>query len=68
MDNAGIGLAAGDVYRFLASNGAATVAELTRATGHKEATIHEAIGWLAREDKVVGAPSGRTTRWALAQC
>lgn len=68
MNSADIGTTAGDVYRFLASNGSATVADLKRATGHGQATVHQAIGWLAREDKIISTRSGRTTRWTIAQC
>jgi len=60
-----IGTVAGDVYRFLHANGPATVSQLKKATGHKEAFINLAIGWLAREDKVAREASGRTTRWSL---
>lgn len=65
MDSA-IGETAGDVYRFLEQNGAATVSGLRKGTGHKESAIHQAIGWLARENKVVRDTAGRATRWTLA--
>jgi len=68
MNKVEIGMAAGDVHCFLEANGAATVAELKRATGHKEATIHQAIGWLAREDKLTSEASGRTVRWSVSRC
>jgi hypothetical protein len=61
-----IGSAAGDVYRYLESKGAATVAQLKRATGFTESLVCLAIGWLAREHKVERVPKGRTTRWSLA--
>ena len=62
----GIGTAAGDVYHCLESNGPATVTAIKKATGHKDATVAMAIGWLAREDKVVRNSSGRSTKWVLA--
>ena len=61
-----IGFAAGDVYQHLGSNGSATVAQLKKVTGRKDAEINQAIGWLAREDKIGRQQSGRTVRWGLA--
>ena len=61
-----IGLTAGEVYRVLEVNGPASAAQLKKATGCKDKAIHQAIGWLAREDKVVRLTRGRTVRWALA--
>jgi len=61
-----IGTAAGDVYRHLAGNGPASVTALKKATGHKDATVAMALGWLAREDKVARATHGRSTKWTLA--
>ena len=62
----GISTTAGDVYRCLESNGPASVTAIKKATGHKDATVAMAIGWLAREDKVVRNSSGRSTKWVLA--
>ncbi len=61
-----IGTAAGEVYRFLETNGPASATQLKKAIGERDAAIHQAIGWLAREDKVVRLDSGRTVRWTLA--
>ena len=61
-----IGPAAGDVYRCLESNGPATVSAIKKATGHKDATVAMALGWLAREDKVARVAHGRSTKWVLA--
>ena len=61
-----IGSAAGDVYRCLESNGSATLSAIKKATGHKESTVAMALGWLAREDKVVRDAKGRSVRWVLA--
>ena len=61
-----IGVTAGEVYRVLEANGPASAAQLKKATGCKDKTIHQAIGWLAREDKVVRLTRGRTVRWSLA--
>ena len=63
-----IGEAAGDVYRFIEISGPVSVAQLRKATGHKESTVNLALGWLAREEKVVREPRGRTVRWDIAKC
>jgi len=60
-----IGTAAGDIYHHLSSNGEATVAQLRKATGHPETLIHQALGWLAREDKLACDATARTQRWTL---
>lgn len=62
-----IGTAAGDVYRYLASNGPATISALKKATGHRDMTVALAVGWLAREEKVARETDGRVTRWVLAE-
>jgi hypothetical protein len=63
-----IGMAAGDVYRFIEANGPATVTRLKKGTGHKDAVVCQALGWLAREDKVVREVNGRSVTWTLAKC
>ena len=65
MSSANIGGAAGDVYCALENSGSATIAQMKKMTGHKEPLIQQALGWLAREDKVVCDTSGRTARWSL---
>jgi hypothetical protein len=65
--DAHVGLAAGDVYRFLAANGPASVSQLKKGTGHKDAIVNQAIGWLAREDKIVRETQGKTVRWSVAR-
>jgi len=60
-----IGTAAGNVYRYLESNGAASIAQVKRETGLTESLTSQAIGWLAREHKVERMPEGRVTRWAV---
>lgn len=62
-----IGTAAGDIYRCLAANGPTSLSALRKATGHKDATVAMAIGWLAREDKIARDDRGRGTRWLLAE-
>ena len=61
-----IGTAAGDVYHYLAGNGPASVTALKKGTAHKDATVAMALGWLAREGKVVRVTQGRSTKWVIA--
>jgi len=48
-----IGEAAGKVWNALSGNGGATVAELARKTRLSRNVVERALGWLAREDKLV---------------
>jgi len=52
MDH-GIGQAAGKVWYHLNGDGPSTVPKIVKATGLPQALVHRAIGWLAREDKLV---------------
>ena len=52
-DNEDIGTAAGVVWGFLNDNGATSLTALTKGTGLPKELVLQAIGWLAREDKVV---------------
>jgi hypothetical protein len=61
-----IGSAAGSVYRYLEGNGPASVAQLRRATGLTDTLVCQALGWLAREHKVLRQPTPRTVKWCLA--
>jgi hypothetical protein len=47
-----IGEAAGEVWRYLRSNGEATVARIARETALPRGDVERAIGWLAREGKL----------------
>jgi hypothetical protein len=48
-----IGLMAGRIWQTLSANGEMSVAALKKALSTREPTADWAIGWLAREDKVV---------------
>jgi hypothetical protein len=52
-DNEDIGTAAGVVWGFLNDNGATSLTALTKGTDLPKELVLQAIGWLAREDKVV---------------
>jgi len=61
-----IGFAAGDVYRFIEANGPSTLTQVKKGTGRDNAAICQAIGWLAREDKVVRLQKGKAIHWVIA--
>jgi hypothetical protein len=65
--NGDIGFAAGDVYRFLETHGPATHGQIKKATGHNDAVVNQALGWLAREDNVTAEMQGRATLWRLTR-
>ena len=44
--------AAGKTWRFLGQNGQIDLGKLPQALQEKEAVVFQALGWLAREDKL----------------
>ena len=62
-----IGVAAGDVYRFLEAHGPATLGQVKKATGHRDTLVHQAMGWLAREDNVACEQQDRALVWQLTR-
>ena len=57
-----IGTAAGLVWNALNTRGELSLAQLKKAVGCKAPVFDWAVGWLAREDKIVIIPEGRTFR------
>ncbi len=55
-----IGDTAGIVWRQLTENGPMSMAKLVKAVGESRDTVMQALGWLAREDKLVVDDEGRT--------
>ncbi len=47
-----IGETAGVVWKTLSDNGPLTLAKLVKAVGGPRDLVMQAIGWLAREDKI----------------
>jgi predicted transcriptional regulator len=60
-----IGKTAGEVWRYLGKKGQTPLSELPNKVNTHPDQVHQAIGWLAREDKVKFTKEGRTTRVAL---
>ena len=44
--------AAGKTWRFLGQNGQTNVSQLAKALKEKDEVVLQALGWLAREDKI----------------
>jgi hypothetical protein len=47
-----VGLTAGNIWHYLAENGATSVAKLIRELPEEEKIIQRSIGWLAQEGKI----------------
>lgn len=61
-----IGQSAGLVWSFLAENGESSLSKVAAGTGLGKNELQRAIGWLAREDKLVITLKGRTETLSLA--
>jgi hypothetical protein len=55
-----VGEVAGVVWTKLAESGSMSMARLVKAVGEPRDTVMQAIGWLAREDKVWIEEEGRS--------
>lgn len=62
-----IGNAAGRIWQYLHGNGEASAARISRETGLTRDLTQRAIGWLAREDRLVIAKVKRTETVRLSQ-
>lgn len=60
-----IGEAAGKVWAYLDAHGQASVAKLKTGTKLPDDLLNQAIGWLAREEKIVVQRKGRTISVSL---
>jgi hypothetical protein len=54
-----IGETAGVVWKTLNTAGSMSMAKLVKATGQPRDTVMQALGWLAREDKITIEEDGR---------
>ena len=59
--------AAGKTWRFLGQNGETNVSQLPKILKEKDEVILQAIGWLAREDKINYAVKNRRTFVSLVE-
>lgn len=63
--NTEIGAAAGKVWKFLDKHGASSITKVVTETGLSKNDAQRAIGWLAKEDKLVIEMKGRTETLSL---
>lgn len=63
--NSEIGLMAGKIWQTLETKGEMSLAALKKALATKEPSADWAIGWLAREDKIVLRKERNTVKVAL---
>ena len=60
-----IGDAAGKIWNYLNENGASSATKIEKETGIGKNDVQRAIGWLAKEDKLVIDTNGRFETIAL---
>lgn len=60
-----IGAAAGKVWEYLSKNGPSSVTKITNETKIDSKDVQRAIGWLAKEDKLVIEVKGRNETVSL---
>ncbi len=60
-----IGDVAGVLWRYLGGHGAETVTKIAKETAIDSKKIQRTVGWLAKEDKVMITPRGRSELIAL---
>ncbi len=60
-----IGLAAGKIWQYLDEAGEASPSRLASATGLSAKEVQRAVGWLAREGKLLIETDGRTELFKL---
>jgi hypothetical protein len=65
LSNEMIGSMAGDVWKILAERGGQTFAGLKKSLDAPDDQVMLAVGWLAREDKLVFETNGRTITVSL---
>lgn len=60
-----IGTVAGKVWRHLGEHGGSAVAQIAKSLGESSDLVNMAVGWLARENKVVFTQASKTSTVAL---
>ncbi|MEW4564111.1 winged helix-turn-helix domain-containing protein [Bremerella sp. JC770] len=54
-----IGETSGQVWAYLSTEGPVTITKLTKEVGEKKDVVLQAVGWLARENKLFFFEKGR---------
>ncbi len=57
----------GKVWRFLGQNGQTNVSQLAKSLKEKDEVVFQALGWLAREDKITYTIKNRRTFVSLVE-
>ncbi len=60
-----IGETAGKVWQVLNDNGESTLAKVKKQVGASTEVLHQAIGWLAREDKLNISKKGSSVKFSV---
>jgi predicted RNA-binding protein (virulence factor B family) len=60
-----IGDAAGKIWQYLETNGAASATKIEKETGISKNDVQRAIGWLSKEDKLLIETKGRVETISL---
>lgn len=60
-----IGETAGKVWQVLNDNGESTFVKVKKKVGDSSELLHQAIGWLAREDKLTISKEGSSVKLSL---
>jgi hypothetical protein len=60
-----IGDAAGKIWQYLETNGPSSVTKVTTETAINKNDVQRAIGWLAKEDKLLIETKGRVETISL---
>lgn len=55
-----IGRTAGEIWKRLSKNGSSTVAKLAKEVDQTHDMVMQALGWLAREEKIEITKKGRS--------
>ena len=62
-----IGETAGEVYRYLETNGEQTLTNLKKGVKASDSLLNMAIGWLAREHKLEFSGAGKLLKLRLKE-
>jgi len=58
---------AGKMWRYLGENGETPVTQITKKLKEKDVIVYQALGWLAREDKINYQEKSRTSLISLVE-
>jgi len=62
-----VGQTAGRVWELLHKNHEMTISQLPKALKQKDTVVYQAVGWLAREDKIEYHTKGKKTTLSIKE-